>query len=108
MPQGFCQGLLELGAGEVHDYTNDAGARVYWEFAGLLDLQEIEAEDLRHGVEVYSKMERSHPRKLVLPKQQVLAFWGEANGHCMAADRLGEDTASQGAVFDDEPSRRSW
>ncbi len=84
---------VELGAEEAHDYENDAGVRVHWEFAGLNDLHEIEVGHLRDGVEVYSQMERSDPRELVSPKEQLRVFWSEANKHRTAAEILGNGIA---------------
>ena len=84
---------LQLGAQEAHDYENDAGERVYWEFAGLHDLHEIESERLGDGVEVYYQMDRADPREWVRPKEELLAFSSEANRHRTAAEILGDEPA---------------
>lgn len=83
---------LQLGAEERLDYENDAGDRVYWEFAGLHDLYEIESEDLRDGVEVYYHMEKTDPQEWVRSKEDLLAFSAEANRHRTAAEILGDES----------------
>jgi hypothetical protein len=92
-PEAAYRRALQLGAEETHDYENDEGHRVYWEFAGLHDLHEIESEHLGDGVEVYYQMDRSDPREWVRPKEELLAVWREANKHRTAAEILGDDPA---------------
>jgi hypothetical protein len=84
---------LELGAREVQHYENAAGEQVCWQFVGLHDLHEIEADSLQDGAEVYSRMERVNPGELVRSKEQLEAFWSEANKHRTAAEILDADIA---------------
>jgi hypothetical protein len=81
---------VELGARENHDYKNDAGAQVQWEFVGLNDLCEIEDDDLDDGVEVYSQMSETDPREWVRPKEELQVFWNEANKHRTASEIMEE------------------
>ncbi|MCA1594998.1 MAG: DUF4288 domain-containing protein [Chloroflexi bacterium] len=84
---------LELGREAGHDYLNDAGERVHWEFAGLHDLHEIDERELRDGVEVYSTLHRCHPSELIMPKERLEVFWVEANQHRTAEEILSDTDA---------------
>jgi hypothetical protein len=68
---------LELGAREVQEYEGDGGELCHWDFSGLFDLLEIEANELRDGVEIYYEMKRADPSQLAFPKEQLRAFWSE-------------------------------
>ncbi len=81
---------LELGAAESHDYEVEAG-RCFWEFVGLFDLIEIDAEDLRDGVEVYYEMQRADPRDFVTAKEQLRVFWTDEMSLEARADLMGWD-----------------
>ena len=81
---------LELGAAEALSYKNADGASVSWEFAGLHDLREVLDVELRDGVEVFNVLERAAPETFIHPKEELEAFWYEANKHRTATDLLGE------------------
>jgi hypothetical protein len=84
----YCR-ALELGAAEAHSYKNAHGASVSWEFAGLHDLREVLDVELRDGVEVFSVLEHAAPETFIRSKEELQAFWSEANAHRTAADILG-------------------
>jgi Domain of unknown function (DUF4288) len=77
---------LELGDGENHDYENDSGDQVHWQFLGLNDLCEILDDHLEDGVEVYSQMAETDPREWVRRKEELSIFWTEANKHRTARE----------------------
>ena len=68
---------MELGVADAHDYEVDGGGRCYWDFMGLFDLLEIEADEMCDGVEVYYEMEKADPLPLVTAKEDLRVFWSE-------------------------------
>jgi hypothetical protein len=80
---------LELGAAAAHSYKNADAASVSWEFAGLNDLREVLDVELRDGVEVFHVLERAAPETFIHSKEELEAFWIEANKERTVADLLG-------------------
>jgi hypothetical protein len=62
---------------------------VSWEFAGLHDLREVLEAELGDGVEVFNTLKRGAPEALVRSKEQLQAFWVEANKDKTALELLG-------------------
>lgn len=79
---------LALGGEANQTYRNGDGELVSWEFAGLADLDEIQASALQDGVEVYSWRSRGQPEDAVLPKEKLAVFWLAANGDRAVRDLL--------------------
>ena len=77
----------ELGAAAEHSYLNSDGARVHWEFCGLADLAELDAEERNDGGEIYSWHTRGDPVAAVMPKERLSVFWVASNRH-RGADEL--------------------
>ncbi len=51
---------IMLGQQEEHSYPAVDGGMVYWEFVGLADLAELDAESIQDGIEIKSRL-FSHP-----------------------------------------------
>ena len=79
---------IELGTGAVHSYRNEAGEDVSWHFRGLSDLNEILDTPPKHGAEVYSMRSKLPVAELVHTRDQLSAFWFEANKHKTARQIL--------------------
>jgi hypothetical protein len=47
---------VRLGPAGEHDYSNERGETVVWEFVELTELQELSADSLGDGTEVYSRL----------------------------------------------------
>lgn len=66
---------VELGRMEEHAYENTYGETVSWEFAGLVDLDEISARVIRDGTEIKSRIfEHRSPETLVSSKEQLAIY----------------------------------
>lgn len=48
----------QIGTAAQHEYQNEQGETVGWEFISVLDIQEIEDRSLQDGTEVYSELFR--------------------------------------------------
>lgn len=79
---------LALGEAQAHSYRNEAGESVLWEFVGLADLDEVQADQLSDGVEVYSWRTRGQPPRAVVPKEKLTVFWHAQNAHRPVRDLL--------------------
>jgi hypothetical protein len=78
---------VELGAQEEQAYRNESGEEVSWHFRGLSDLNEI-LEAPKHGAEVYWMRSKLPASELVRARDQLSAFWLEANKHKTARQIL--------------------
>jgi len=62
--EGALEKALLIGAAEEHHYLNEDGETVYWEFVGIVQLEELET--LHDGLEIHSSFIRSdEPAALV-------------------------------------------
>jgi len=50
----------ELGWELEHDYINENGEQVTWRFRSVVEVQEVEEETIVDGVEVFSRLYRTH------------------------------------------------
>jgi hypothetical protein len=79
---------LELGKEENHSYKNSAGKMVYWQFVGLGNLELLQNNEILDGTEIYSRLQRGHPKSEVRRKKDLTVFWGERNKHKTAGELL--------------------
>jgi hypothetical protein len=65
---------LKIGHEEEQTYLNGDGETVYWEFEGLINLEEFD-EEIEDGVEIRSKLfDNANPAKLVSDKDHLAVF----------------------------------
>lgn len=81
---------LAMGRRAEHSYSNANGQHVAWNFRGLFDLQEVDQVP-KHGVELYSFRPGRKAAELVKSRQELTAFWFEANKNRVARDVLEEE-----------------
>jgi hypothetical protein len=86
------QRALDLGRAENHSYKNSAGETVFWQFAGLANLEALHEKRICHGTEIHSRLERGDPRAEVRPKRALTVFWAERNKHKTARELLNSVT----------------
>ena len=79
---------LVLGGREEHAYRNADGEEVRRRFAGLSDLDEVLADSLDDGVEVYSWRSRGAPAEAVVRKEELAIFTSAARVDRTAAELL--------------------
>ena len=48
----------QIGRAAEHDYMNEAGESVRWQFVSVLEVQDLSETDLQDGTEVFSKLFR--------------------------------------------------
>ena len=84
---------LALGANAVESYLNASGENVTWTFAGLFDLDLIDAASIGDGTEVFSLRSEKPIANLVKEKSSLAAFWLEANKHRTVRELLGGNDA---------------
>jgi|ERR1700722_10241770 len=82
------QKALKLGKTENHSYKNSAGEKVFWEFVGLSNLNELFENEICDGTEIHSRLERGNPKKQIRQKRDLTVFWGERNKHKTAGELL--------------------
>ena len=82
---------LRLGVAEETNYKNAIDEIVRWHFEGLHDLQELSAEELSSGTEVFSIRSGNAIEDLVVDKDRLTVFWIDANKHKKAIEILLED-----------------
>ena len=85
-PEAAYERALALGTAEEHSYRNADGALVSWEFCGLADLDEVQADELADGVEIYSWRSTGQREHHVLPREKLAVFWLAANGERSITD----------------------
>jgi len=90
-PDAAYERALRLGNDAEHEYKNEAGARVRWQFVGLAELAEIDDAELRDGSEVLSTYTSKDAELLTCPKNELALFWSLANARRTARDLLDED-----------------
>jgi len=83
---------LFLGSRAQHSYPATDGGTVTWEFKGLHELDQILAERLEDGTEIWNQMSNQDPAELVREKSSLSVFWIEANQDRIASDVLSELT----------------
>ena len=72
--EGAYARALELGKDASDTFEDDDGTTVTLAFLGLADLAEIDADELGHGVEVYSQILPKDPVEMVVTKEELTAF----------------------------------
>jgi hypothetical protein len=90
-PDAAYERALQLGRDAEHEYKNEAGERVHWQFLGLAELAEIDDAELRDGSEVLSTYSSKDAELLTRPKDELAVFWSRANANRTARDLLDED-----------------
>ena len=85
---------LELGKAENHSYKNSAGEKVFWEFAGLGNLEVLHEKRISDGTEIHSRLEKGSPKSEVRRKRDLTVFWAERNKHKTAGELLNSATRS--------------
>ena len=80
---------IEYGERENVSYLNEHGQTVVWSFFGLYDLRSLDLNDLDDDTEVYNILTERPPQDLVCAKDELTAFWTEANDSRTAAEILG-------------------
>jgi Domain of unknown function (DUF4288) len=67
----------KLAKRKEHNYLNEFGETVYWEFMGLAELSYLEDDAIRDGTEIRSRLFHSDdPKALVIPKEKYDIFPG--------------------------------
>ena len=72
--EGAHERALALGKDASDTYEDEDGTSVTLAFLGLADLTEIAADTLAHGVEVYSQLIPSRPRRWSSTKEELTVF----------------------------------
>ncbi len=72
--QGAYARALELGRNSRDTYTDDDGTEVTLGVLGLADLTAVDADELGHGVEVYSQILPSRPSEMVVRREELAVF----------------------------------
>ena len=86
------QRALKLGKEENHSYKNSSGEKVFWQFAGLGNLEMLQDKKISDGTEVYSRLQRGNPKSEIRRKRDLTVFWGERNKHKTAGELLNSVT----------------
>jgi hypothetical protein len=63
-PEAAHERALQLGREAEHEYRNEAGEEVRWQFVGLAELAELNDTELRDGSEVLSTYTAADPELL--------------------------------------------
>jgi hypothetical protein len=84
---------LKLGRSEETSYKNQEGENVYWEFIGLINLEELLADKIQDGTEIRSRLlEVEDPFKLVREKGGLTIFLTERIRNMTADEILTESS----------------
>jgi uncharacterized protein DUF4288 len=82
------QKALKLGRTENHSYKNSAGAKVFWEFIGLANLNMLLENEICDGTEIHSRLQSGNPKNEIQSKRDLTVFWGERNKRKTAGELL--------------------
>lgn len=85
-PEDAYKAARQLGKESETRYRNSAGEPVRWRFAGVGELEELLAQRIESGIEVYSKLTRKAPARV--PKEKLIVFWSRRNRDRTAAELL--------------------
>jgi hypothetical protein len=70
---------IELGKEKEDYYKNDLGETVFWEFFGLVDLEELDVTTIQDGVEIRSRLfDNSNPNNLINDKTKLTVYVNRA------------------------------
>lgn len=64
-----------LGKNEEHSYLNMNNEIVKWEFAGLIELAEIDDDDIQDGTEILSRIFKHDTPRSLLPRKEILSVF---------------------------------
>jgi hypothetical protein len=90
-PEAAYERALSLGREAEHQYRNEAGEEVRWQFVGLAELAEIDDAELRDGSEIFSTYSAADAELLTRPREELAVFWSRANADRTARDLLAEE-----------------
>ena len=80
---------VEIGAEEEHSYENPDGDIVRWVFKGLSNLEEVMADSIESGTEIWSTIhDGTRAEELVRPKEKFTTSWSAENQNTTAGELL--------------------
>jgi hypothetical protein len=90
-PNSAYEKAIKLGKSKEHYYKNNEGNNVYWEFVGLINLEEILDERIHDGIEIRSRrLFIDNPEKLIRDKDGLTIFISERIGKKTAEEIISE------------------